>query len=60
MGKTENNMGNDRARATILPELLPEYTIARSQEAPFEVVWEELQGMDDCSASGGKADLGTV
>lgn len=28
----------------VLPEILPEYTITPSKEAPFEVIWEELQG----------------
>lgn len=31
-------------RIEVLPEILPEYTITPSKEAPFEVVWEELQG----------------
>lgn len=31
-------------KSTVLPEFLPEYTIVKSEEAPFEVVWEELQG----------------
>lgn len=31
-------------KATVLPEFLPEYIITKSQEPPFETIWEELQG----------------
>ncbi len=45
MKNQENiNKGNSTERNTILPEFLPEYSITKSQEAPFEAVWEELQG----------------
>lgn len=44
----KEKMGKDKkgqtTRMTVLPELLPEYTIEKSEEPPFEVLWEELQG----------------
>lgn len=46
MNMNEKNMTQNSKilKSTNLPELLPEYTIVKSEEAPFEAVWEELQG----------------
>lgn len=40
--KKEGKVQNEGA--TILPERLPEYSIEKSTEPPFEVLWEEMQG----------------
>lgn len=44
MNEKSITQNSEILKSTNLPELLPEYTIVRSEEAPFETVWEELQG----------------